>query len=271
MPEAVLALLAGLLAGSFLNVCIYRLPRDRSVIRPRSHCPDCDAPIAWYDNIPVLSYILLGGRCRHCRTRIPARYLAVELLTGGIFFLIVLPLGLSLAALKLCLFAALLIGLAFSDLEARLLPDEMTLGGLVAGAALSALEPFDFTFVQLFLPSWSPRSLSFLESLVGAAVGAGLLWFTGAVYRRVRGREGLGFGDVKMLAMIGAFLGLRGALQTLIFGSLAGSLIGLIYIRAARKDYATYELPFGTFLAFSALALALLQSPVLLWYQGMFR
>jgi len=195
----------------------------------------------------------------------------VELLTAAVFFLVVLPLGLSLASFKLCLFAALLIGLAFCDLEQRILPDEMTLGGAVAGVALSALEPFDFTFVQLFLSDWSPRSLSLLESLVGASVGAGLLWFTGAVYRRVRGREGLGFGDIKMLAMIGAFLGLRGALQTLIFGSLLGSLIGLIYIRAARKDYATYELPFGTFLAFTALALALLQSPAMVWYQGIFR
>ncbi len=271
MPEAVLALLAGLLTGSFLNVCIYRLPRDRSVIRPRSCCPACNTPIAWYDNIPVVSYLLLGGRCRHCRARIPLRYPVVELLTGAVFFFTVLPLGLSLASFKLCLFAALLIGLAFCDLEQRILPDEMTLGGAAAGLVLSTLEPFDFTFVQLLLPASSPRSLSFFESLLGAGFGAGLLWFTGAVYRRVRGREGLGFGDIKLLAMIGAFLGLRGALQTLIFGSLAGSLIGLIYIRAARKDYATYELPFGTFLAFSALALALLQSPALLWYQGMFR
>ncbi len=271
MPEAVLALLAGLLVGSFLNVCIWRLPREQSVIRPRSFCPHCEAPIAWYDNIPVLSYLLLGGRCRHCRTHIPARYPVVELLTGAVFFFTVLPLGVSLASLKLCLFAALLIGLAFCDLEARILPDEMTLGGAVAGLVLSTLEPFDFTFVQLFLPDWNPRTLSLFESLLGAALGAGLLWFTGAVYRRVRGREGLGYGDIKMLAMIGTFMGLRGALQTLIVGSLIGSVIGLIYIRAAHKDYATYELPFGTFLAFTALALAWLQSPALLWYQGIFR
>lgn len=267
MLEALIALVAGLLVGSFLNVCIYRLPRDLSVVRPRSYCPACQTPISWQDNIPVFGYLWLRGRCRHCRAQIPARYPAVELLTGAVFFFIALPLGFSLAAFKLCLFGALLIGLAFSDLEQRILPDEMTLGGAAAGLALAALEPFDFTLVQLFLPDWGPRSLSVLEALLGAFLGAGLLWFTGAVYRRVRGREGLGFGDVKMVAMIGSFLGLRGALQTLIFGSILGSVIGLVYIRAARKDYATYELPFGTFLAFTALALALLQSPAFLWYQ----
>ncbi|MCS6953263.1 MAG: prepilin peptidase [Bryobacterales bacterium] len=268
MLEAVLALGAGLLVGSFLNVCIYRMPRDLSVVRPRSFCPACNTPVAWYDNVPVISYLALGGRCRHCRARIPVRYPAVELLTGAAFFVIVLPLGFSLAAFKLCLFSALLIGLAFCDLEQRILPDQMTLGGAIAGVALAALEPFDFTLAQLFLSDWGPRSLSVLEALLGAGFGAGLLWFTGAVYRRVRGREGLGFGDVKMLAMIGAFLGLRGALQTLIFGSVFGAVVGLIYIRAARKDYATYELPFGTFLALAALLIAFLQSPAFLWYQG---
>jgi leader peptidase (prepilin peptidase)/N-methyltransferase len=266
MLEATLALLAGLLIGSFLNVCIYRLPRDLSVVSPRSFCPACEKPIAWYDNIPLVSYILLGGRCRQCGGRIPLRYPLVELLTGTLFVMSVAPLGMSLSALKWCLFGALMTGMLFSDLEQRILPDQFTLGGTAAGLALAAVVPMDWGYAHLLLwLDWSARWVSVGESVLGAAVGAGMLWGVGSLYAAVRHKEGLGLGDVKMLAMIGSFLGLHGALQALIVGSLAGSVIGLIYIRLTRKDYASYELPFGTFLAVAGLALGFLQGPVAVW------
>src|ERR1039458_9901222 len=148
MTAAILAFLFGLLIGSFLNVCIYRWPRDLSVVRPRSHCPSCEKTIAWYDNIPLLSYALLGGRCRHCRARISPRYPVVELLTGALFFVFVWRLGPSLAAVKFCLLSALLVGLTFSDLEARILPDEFTLGGMAAGLVLAWFVPVNDDIAQ---------------------------------------------------------------------------------------------------------------------------
>src|ERR1700732_1873944 len=141
MLEAILAALAGLLIGSFLNVCIYRLPRDLSVVAPRSFCPECDKPIAWCDNVPLLSYLLLGGRCRNCKERIPWRYPAVELLTGASFFCAVWMLGPTATAMKFCLFSAIAITLVFSDLEERILPDEFTLGGAVAGVIMAVVVP----------------------------------------------------------------------------------------------------------------------------------
>jgi leader peptidase (prepilin peptidase)/N-methyltransferase len=261
MMEALLALAAGLLIGSFLNVCIYRLPRDLSVVRPRSYCPACEKRIAWYDNIPLASYLILRGRCRHCRARIRLRYPLVELLTGALFWLIVWRLGTSLSALKWCLFEALMIGLVFSDLEERILPDEFTLGGAAAGIALAAVVPMDWGYAQIFLaPVLSGRWPSVAESVLGALVTSGMLWLIGKAYNAVRHKEGLGLGDVKMLAMAGAFLGLHGALQTLVIASLAGSVIGLVYIRLAKKDYSTYELPLGSFLGATAIVVGLWQA-----------
>ena len=263
MLEAIVALLAGLLVGSFLNVCIYRMPRDLSVVRPRSYCPACRTPIAWRDNVPVLGYVLLRGRCRHCRNRIPARYPAVEILTGLLFFLIVLRLGPSLAALKLCLFSSLLIGLIFSDLEEKILPDELTLGGAVAGLLLAAVVPIDWGYAHLLLP-WrlGERWLSVGEAALGALLASGFLWMVGSLYAKIRHKEGLGFGDVKMVAMIGAFVGLIGVLQTLILGSILGSVIGLAYIKITKKDFSSYELPFGAFLGAAALFVGLMTGSV---------
>ena len=266
MLEAIFAFLAGLLIGSFLNVCIHRLPRDLSVVRPRSYCPACEQPIVWYDNIPLLSYILLSGRCRRCGGPIPLRYPVVELLTGTLFVLAVLPLGLGLPALKWCLFGALMTGLLFSDVEERILPDEFTLGGTAAGILLAAWVPMDSGYARLLLQGkWDERWTSVGEAAFGAAVGAGLLWGVGSLYALIRHKEGLGLGDVKMLAMMGSFLGLHGAMQALIIGSVAGSVIGLIYIRLTRKDYSTYELPFGTFLAVTGLLVGFLQGPWAAW------
>lgn len=258
MTATVLAFLFGLLIGSFLNVCIYRWPRDLSVVRPRSHCPSCQGTIAWYDNIPLLSYALLAARCRHCRARIPVRYPAVELLTGLAFAHFVRTLGPSLPAVKMCVFAAALIALLFCDLEERILPDELTLGGAAAGLAFAAFVPMTDTAVRDTLSLLSSVSLtgradSLVESAFGAAFPAAILWGGGWLYDKVRHREGLGFGDVKFMAMVGAFLGIGGALFTLMLGALAGSVLGYAYILIARKDPKTFELPFGTFLSAAAL------------------
>ncbi|HWR53462.1 MAG TPA: prepilin peptidase [Bryobacteraceae bacterium] len=253
------ALLFGLLIGSFLNVCIFRLPNDYSVVGPRSYCPQCRRPIAWYDNIPVLSWFLLRGRCRQCRGRIRLRYPLVEAATGALFFTIFYRYGASLQALKLASFVALVIGLIVMDLEERVLPDEFTMGGLALGLVFAALVPFERGFVGLFLPhGWSVRLAAVVEAGIGAAVGGLVLWGVGVLYQRIRGREGLGGGDPRMVAMTGAFLGLHGALATVLIGSLLGSVVGLSYVAIARKDAATYELPFGTFLGVAALIVALI-------------
>lgn len=262
-----LAALAGLLIGSFLNVCIYRLPRDISVVAPRSFCPECDHPIAWFDNIPVLSFLLLRGRCRKCGHRIPLRYPVVELLTAAAFFFAVWMLGASAAAMKFCAFSAILITLVFSDLEERILPDEFTLGGAAAGILFAAFVPFNFGIVRMLLLRVNNlRLVSMGEALFAALFCGGTLWAVGALYQKFRHREGLGFGDVKMVAMIGAFLGLQGALMTLIVGSLLGALVGLCYIWFTGKDASTYELPFGTFLGVAALLVGFFGDVFLAWY-----
>jgi leader peptidase (prepilin peptidase)/N-methyltransferase len=254
--EALVAALAGLLIGSFLNVCIYRLPRDLSVVMPRSFCPECEKPIAWFDNIPLLSFALLGGRCRHCGQSIPLRYPIVEILTAAAFACAIWFLGVTAAGLKFCVFGAILVTLVFSDLEERILPDEFTLGGTAAGLVFAAFVPLRWSILQLLLPlsAQNPRVISVGDSLFSAAFCSGVLWAVGALYQKIRHREGLGLGDVKMVAMIGAFLGIEGALLTIIAASLLGAIVGLFYILFTGKDVSTYELPFGTFLGVAALA-----------------
>ena len=259
MIFALLAILSGLLIGSFLNVCIFRLPRDLSVVTPaRSFCPECEKTIAWYDNIPVISYFVLGARCRHCKARIPARYLMVEIATAAAFALCVAYLGLTVAALKYCVYSAIMIALIASDLEERILPDEFTLGGTVIGLVFALFVPLEHYFAAMFIPyTAGERWQSFGEAAFAAVVGSSSIWMVGWLYEKFRHREGLGLGDVKMIAMIGAFLGLRLSLMTLILASIAGSFIGLAYIKLTKKDASTYELPFGSFLGATALFLAL--------------
>jgi leader peptidase (prepilin peptidase)/N-methyltransferase len=270
MLEMLLAGVFGLLIGSFLNVCIHRWPRDLSVVRPRSKCPECDVPIAWYDNVPVASYIVLGGRCRGCRAPIPWRYPAVEILTALSFIWFIDGHGFGLEPLKYCVFAAILIALTFSDLETLLLPDELTLGGLVIGLVFSLFTPVpDSTFRTLaglfgFVPG--PRTGMLAEAAFGAFVPAGTIWFGGWLFEKLRHKEGLGFGDVKMLAMAGAFLGIRGAILTVILGSVAGSIIGLLFIKLTGKDASSYPLPFGTFLGIAAFATAIQGQSLIGWY-----
>ena len=261
MIEAILAFLFGLIIGSFLNVCIHRWPRGRSVVTPRSHCVRCRKILSWYENIPVLSYIALRGRCRHCGRHISIRYPAVELLTGLLFFYFAWTLGPTPAALKMCVFAALLVALIFCDWEKRLLPDQLTLGGTLIGLAFAAFVPVPDTTSQMLF--WifglrlAGRAQWLAQSAAGAALPAFFLWAGGWVYAKIRHREGLGFGDVKLMMMVGSFLGLQFTLTAMLLGSLAGSIISLLYIWAARKDAATYQLPFGSFLGAAALAVAL--------------
>jgi leader peptidase (prepilin peptidase) / N-methyltransferase len=270
MIEAVLAFLAGLLIGSFLNVCIFRLPRDLSIVAPRSYCPVCEKPIAWYDNVPLVSFVLLRGRCRGCQAAIPLRYPIVELLTALLFATAVFQWGATFQALKFCAFSAIVVTLVFSDIEERILPDEFTIGGTVVGLIFAWFAPLNIGLGYLILPgSHDVRLLSVAESALGALVASGAIWFVGELYFRLRKREGLGLGDVKMVAMIGAFLGLQGALLTLIGGSLAGGIGGLIYIRATGKDAATYQLPFGAFLGAAALGTALFGGAIVQWYLRM--
>jgi len=251
---ASIAALFGLLIGSFLNVCIFRLPRDLSVVHPRSFCIACEKQIAWYDNIPVFSYLILGAKCRNCAAPVSWRYPAVELITGLLFFASVMRFGATPDAIKLCIFCALIVGLTFMDFEERILADEFTVGGMIFGFLLSFFVPMPTFIVHFILPSsWRESFLSLGEALLGGLLPAFVLWGIGELYYRLRGREGLGFGDVKMIAMIGAFYGLQGSLLTLILGSLAGSVLGLLFIALSKKDATTYELPFGSFLGVAAL------------------
>ncbi len=243
--------------GSFLNVCISRLPRGESIVLPASHCPRCQRAIAAYDNIPLVSYLLLRGRCRYCHAAISPLYPAVELLTGLVFLHIYLRFDFSPPALKAALLASALIVLVFTDLRDRLLPDVITLPGIAAGLLFAFWLPVQdgtAAFLLRRLSGWEPSALalSLLEALLGALVGAGLLFGLGELWYRLRKVEAMGLGDVKMMAMVGLFFGLKLTVLTLLLGSLAGSLIGGVYILLARKG-TQYELPLGTFLGLAAL------------------
>jgi leader peptidase (prepilin peptidase) / N-methyltransferase len=225
----------GLAFGSFLNVCIYRLPLALSVVRPGSACPKCGKPVRFYDNVPVVSWLILRGRCRNCSARITPRYLVVELLTGALFLSCYARFGFSAAGLKCAIFGFLLLGLIFTDAETHLLPDKMTLPGLALGVVFSLIVPVNDLLSQILpgvfdLPvssdiSW--RLYSLMDALLAATVGASFLYGVGAIYLRWRGVEGMGFGDVKLMAMMGAFLGLRLTIFTMLTASLAGSAFGL--------------------------------------------
>jgi leader peptidase (prepilin peptidase)/N-methyltransferase len=233
----------GLVLGSFLNVVVYRLPRGMSLLRPGSHCPGCGAPVRWYDNVPVLSFLALGGKCRRCGARISLRYPAIELLTGALLAACVVRFGVSVAGGEAMLLALLLVPLAFIDLEHHLLPDALTLPGIAAGLALSA----------------AGGLTGIADAAIGAAVGGALPYLVIVVYRAIRGVEGMGLGDVKLLAMVGAFLGWRGALLTIGIGSCVGAVVGIALIASGRGKRDT-ELPFGVFLAIAA-AVVLFSGP----------
>ena len=249
-PAMGLMVAAGLAVGSFLNVCIHRLPRGGSVVSPRSRCPACARPLRWFENVPVAGWVALGGRCRTCRAPISPAYPAVEAVTALVFVLQYWQLGWQpLLAVRL-LFAASMIVLAAIDLRHRILPDVITLPGVAAGVACSLW----------WEPGWP-------SSVAGAAAGWAVLHAVGEIYLRLRGREGMGMGDMKMLAMIGAFLGWPHMLFTLLIASVSGSLVGGALVLASR-DNLSYPLPFGSFLAFGALLSMHVAQPLIHWYLG---
>lgn len=291
----------GLVFGSFLNVCIYRMPRGLSVVRPGSACPNCHQPIRFYDNVPVLSWVILGGRCRHCRSKMTPRYLLIELLTGFLFLGCFSHFGLSLSMLKCSVLGFLLLGLIFTDAETHLLPDKLTLSGLAIGLIISLFVPVN-DIASMVLPgvlqfsfsgdiSW--RLFSLIDAVLGAAIGASFLYGIGALYLRWRGIEGMGFGDVKLMAMIGAFLGFRLTLLTMAAASVAGSFFGLwtvlvVWIKRTQrrkrvfKESGTdarkhawasavvalrrHQMPFGVFLGSMALVAFFFGPQFLAWY-----
>lgn len=314
--------LFGLTFGSFLNVCIYRLPRDLSVVSPRSMCPNCGEAIAFYDNIPVVSWIVLRGRCRYCKAPISPRYAIVELLTG-IFFVfawvaprtgwfessyrhVILgsygnrpaPYEPNALAFQLCALAFLLIGLIFTDAETKLLPDLLTKPGIVVGLAFSLVLPIEGP-VSIFvhaIENW--RIVSLLNSLAGAVLGSAFILGVALVYEALRKVEGMGRGDVKLMALIGAFLGVKLTLLVLLLGSLVGSCFGLLLMlvvwrkrlarrrrthraeeagaaagrawQSARLVYRNFEIPFGVFLGGGALVAAFWGAGIIRWYMSLY-
>jgi leader peptidase (prepilin peptidase)/N-methyltransferase len=244
METLIVVLIAvfGLVWGSFLNVVIHRLPREMSLLRPPSSCPGCGARIKPYDNIPVLSYVFLGGKCRSCGRRISPVYPLVEALTALGFILVFYQSGriLGLEFFAGCLFSSALIVLGFIDYLHQILPDIITMPGLVLALVYSFFRD----------------DLTFRGALIGAVAGAGFLLLVYGAYRLIRKKEGLGMGDVTMLLMIGAYLGLARTLLTLILGSFVGALVGVFFIIRRKKDL-QFALPFGTFLAPAAFVSAL--------------
>jgi leader peptidase (prepilin peptidase)/N-methyltransferase len=238
----------GLAVGSFLNVCISRLPARESIAFPGSRCPRCRAPIRWYDNIPVASFLMLGGRCRGCRAPISVRYPLVEIATSAAFVAHGAVIDDPWLLAQRLVFSALLVTLFGTDLETQRLPNVLTYPGLAAGLVSSL---------------WLPPGL--VTSLLGAALGAAIPWGIRWVWFRARGVEAMGLGDVKMLAMIGAFLGWQQVWLVLLFSSLAGAVVGLGLTVAGRRSLQS-RLPFGTFLALAALAASLAGESLIDWY-----
>jgi leader peptidase (prepilin peptidase)/N-methyltransferase len=297
--------LFGLAFGSFLNVCIHRIPREQSVVFPASACPTCHSQIKPYDNIPVLSWLLLGGRCRNCKTPITPRYATVELIVATLFLACYGRFGLTPTAFKYCIFSFLITGLIFIDAEWKLLPDLLTIPGMLIGFIFSWFVPVDQLLADL-LPTlfnvpnthhWSWRLFSLGDSLFGAAVGAAFIFGVGFIYLQARGVEGMGFGDVKLMAMVGAFLGVKLTVFTIFSASLLGTIFGMTLIlnvwvartrrrmlrnrestgvarrrawHSAMLVYRHYQVPFGVFLGGMALFALFFGKALLGWYWGLY-
>ena len=254
VEKIIIILLFGLAWGSFLNVVIFRLPLGMSLLRPPSFCPQCKKKIKFYDNIPVFSYVFLRGKCRTCGTKIPFSTLLVEILTPLSFLLIYQKHSLSIFFFASCLFASAMIVLGFIDFYHQILPDEITLPGLVLALVYA---PFR-------------TDLNLTQALVGAVVGSGFLLFIYGAYYLFRKKEGLGMGDVTMMLLIGAYLGWKLTFFTLILASFVGAIVGVLFILFRKKDL-QYSLPFGTFLAPAAYIALLWGDPIIQAYFGLFR
>jgi len=246
------ALVTGMIVGSFLNVCICRMPKGESVVFPPSHCPRCDYRIRWYDNIPLVSYLVLRGKCRGCGMHISIQYPLVELLNGLLSLALFLRFGPTLPFLVLFLFCSALVVITFIDLEHQIIPDEISLSGIVIG--------FIFSF---FL-----QGHSWLNSLLGILLGGGSLLLVAYGYQWLTGKEGMGGGDIKLLAMMGAFLGWKSILFIIFASSLVGSLIGITIMLVQKKD-SKLAIPFGPYLAFGAVLFIFFGRQIIHWYLNM--
>jgi len=269
----VVFLLLGLIVGSFLNVCIVRLPRGRSVVTPPSHCPKCRIDIKFYDNIPIISFLLLRGKCRSCGEPISWRYPLVELMNGIFYAWIIheFPIG-GEAFLMMALCSSLIV-ITFIDFDHQIIPDIITLPGMLIGLSLapffmSALgDALPFRLDRI-LPHTGPYLAAFINSLIGLFLGGGPLYAIGWVWERLRHVEAMGGGDVKLMGMVGSFLGWKGALLTIMLGALAGSIIGL-WLIALKRHKMEKVIPFGPFLAAGAVAAAFYGPDIIAWYLGL--
>jgi leader peptidase (prepilin peptidase)/N-methyltransferase len=276
----VIAGVFGAIIGSFLNVVIHRVPLEESIVFPNSRCPSCGAVIAFYDNIPVLSYVLLGAKCRKCKEHISFRYPTVELLTAVLFVGIAWHDGLSAALPFDLVFASALFALVFIDAEHMILPNVITYPGIVFALVARVAIPL-LTGTPHFddVPSLAHGALagmplwvvSLAGALIGALIGGGSLWLMGWTWEKLRGIEAMGLGDVKMMFMVGAYLGWRLTILTIFVGVLGGSVIGILLMARQRKRNMQMLLPFGVFLGLGAIAALLFGAPLVEWYAGQFR
>ena len=276
----VIAGVFGAIIGSFLNVVVHRVPLDESIVFPNSRCPSCGAAIAFYDNIPVLSYIVLGAKCRHCKEHISFRYPAVELLTAALFVAVAWHDGLSAALAFDLIFVSVLLALVFIDAEHMILPNAITYPGIVFALVARVVIPY-LIGTPYFddLPSLSQGALagmpiwvtSLVGALIGALLGGGSLWLMGWTWEKLRGIEAMGLGDVKMMFMVGAYLGWRLTILTIFVGVFTGSIVGIFLMVRSGNRNMQMLLPFGVFLGLGAIASLLFGVPVVSWYAGQFR
>jgi leader peptidase (prepilin peptidase) / N-methyltransferase len=262
----------GLVIGSFLNVCIYRLPRHESIVFPGSHCPNCGQAVRPYDNIPLISYLVLRGRCRFCRQAISCQYPLVEALSGLAFYTCAAIWGLTPPAFVNSLLLAMIIVLFFTDYHHQVLPNVITLPGAIAGFVLCPFQsrdllndPLSHSLASIFSELHAETLVPWIASLLGALLGSGFLYLVATVYKLVRGRLGLGMGDVKMMAMVGAFLGWRLALLIIFAGSFLGSIVGILLILFGGRTLQS-KLAFGTFLGLASAVSLFFGNAVIQWY-----
>jgi leader peptidase (prepilin peptidase)/N-methyltransferase len=269
----------GAMIGSFLNVVIHRLPREQSIVLPKSACPACGAAIHFYDNIPILSFLILRGRCRSCRRPISPRYPAVEALCAALFALVTWRDGLSFVLPFDIAFAAAMLALVFIDSEHMILPNAITYPGILFAAITRVAVPYlggashldDLPYLAFVFPGVPIWGVSLIGAAIGALAGGGSLWLMGFIWRRLRGVEAMGMGDVKMMLMVGAFLGWRLAGLTIFVGVFSGSLAGIaLMFRRGRRNL-QMMLPFGIFLGIGAVVSLLVGTRIVEWYGSQFR
>jgi leader peptidase (prepilin peptidase)/N-methyltransferase len=272
LPLTLFYPLLGLMVGSFLNVCIHRIPRRESIVLPASHCPHCGTPIRPYDNVPLFSYLWLRGKCRSCKAGISVRYPVVEVLTALGFYACAAAWDFSPPTFVNSLFISIVIALVFIDYDHQILPDVITLPGIVAGILLSPFQSQSFfgdalsvRLVSALLPENPQMALPWAGSILGALLGGSFLYVPALLYEVVRKKQGLGMGDVKMMAMVGAFIGWRMAFLTIFAGSLLGSLVGVFLVLFRGRSFQS-KLAFGTFLGGGAVLALFFGLPILRWY-----